>query len=67
MFGLVAFETHGKGLSDFLLSSFALLLLNKTLQNSLAAYDEIQTAWGLAVTEMPVDIRWELTDLLKPC
>lgn len=51
----------------FLLKSFALFLLNKTLQSSLAEYGEIQPACGLAGTEMPVDIRWEIADLLKPC
>lgn len=50
-----------------LVRSFALFLLSKTLQSSAAAYGEIQPACGLAGTEMPVDIRWELTDLLNPC
>lgn len=50
-----------------LVSSLSLFLLYETLQSSLSAYDEIQSVCGLAVTEMPVDIRWELTGLLKPC
>lgn len=55
-----------KNVTPILVSTSALSSLDGTLLSSLSACDEIPPARGLADTEMPIDIRWVLTDLLKP-